>query len=1115
MKNFIIFISLFLCFVLCADNLYDPFDYTRLSSEPVYWFPEEGIYNDTIYLSLASDYGKIFYLINDDFNKKEPNGYNKELVLKGVEGGIIDYNILVILEKSNNNIELYTRTYRIDKTQKYERDKNTKKEYLSKEINYSDDKVNLTYEFINKEYGVSVNEREFDFPVKINTNENNKRAIELIGDKIRINSYLVGATYEKDGKKYTEVDNYSIDLKTPAPPTFGSLFWGQTYRQHYNIKIRDSENNPSNKIYYWIREWEKDELIVGPPLQNNLDKWTEYKEAISIESKYGKNGTMGIAAFTFSKNGKYSEISGPYYFKIEDIENGNEQIFKENEEKKEAFKKIILINDEKVNKDKRLIIDEKAVIEFSDFDIDDKFYFSFINREYEGKSGLINCNGKYVLKNSSNIPVDFDLFLTNGAKIASITLNSKNMNLPVLKKYAENFVDLSSDEIVEYYMPNYKVKYEVSTNLTKTLGINENSNDFYGSIKVSAQEGKEKEFKIRFGSFDKNNKLIAESDDYYFTLDKKMPAKDVSSDNIDFTITHNEKQILKLIPPESGGKIYFRLSMNSDWIQYDKPVSFYPPLYGKYSLKIYTKFIDDSNNERENNKPLELLFDTRAIFVDETKTFSGNGTELLPYNSIDRAIEYAKRKNIKLIYVISDKVHSTFPIKIDSDVIIQAYHKDYKPEFIMDTRSIWRKNHIWFDIKDTGYLELRNIDFVIKSGSCFANIENSKFKLYNSSFDYEGKDDFCLIKNNSGKLGISDLFMNISGRPEKFTFIDTSKSYNILNNIDVVGRANQIDFFIIDKTNYFVLDKLSLDLSSDKNISFTKINNSNVILKKIIYNQHGNFQNSNLFNLLNSVLFIEESDFIFTGNSAFNIKLSQLKSSDFKINNSFFSVSNSSSFIGFELDNSNMAFNSSLMNVENVIDYSYDFRLINSNINISSSIIKNYNCLTSISFILEKSKFEGVNNSIFNNNIIGRSFNFWVTETANISTINSLYYFDNKNKQNAFIYLNNKNYDLLKPVWYSNAISSNVILMENMVIKDANRNLKDFGEKNIFHTFNDDFDLSNEDFFIPLKDSPLLQGGLPEYLSPLPIPEKDFLGRNRIMPGMGIDIGAVQKTGNF
>jgi hypothetical protein len=84
-----------------------------------------------------------------------------------------------------------------------------------------------------------------------------------------------------------------------------------------------------------------------------------------------------------------------------------------------------------------------------------------------------------------------------------------------------------------------------------------------------------------------------------------------------------------------------------------------------------------------------------------------------------------------------------------------------------------------------------------------------------------------------------------------------------------------------------------------------------------------------------------------------------------------------------------------------------------------------------------------------------------------------------------------------------------------MNIKDAENITKDFSEKNIFHDFIDEFNIYNDDFFIPLKDSPILQGGLPEYNSPLPIIETDFLGKNRIIPGIGIDIGAIQKSGNF
>ena len=66
----------------------------------------------------------------------------------------------------------------------------------------------------------------------------------------------------------------------------------------------------------------------------------------------------------------------------------------------------------------------------------------------------------------------------------------------------------------------------------------------------------------------------------------------------------------------------------------------------------------------------------------------------------------------------------------------------------------------------------------------------------------------------------------------------------------------------------------------------------------------------------------------------------------------------------------------------------------------------------------------------------------------------------------------------------------------------------------MFYDFKDDFDISSKFYFVPLKDSPLLQGGLDNTKSPLKIPEKDFLGKNRVMGSVGIDIGAVQKSGN-
>jgi len=81
--------------------------------------------------------------------------------------------------------------------------------------------------------------------------------------------------------------------------------------------------------------------------------------------------------------------------------------------------------------------------------------------------------------------------------------------------------------------------------------------------------------------------------------------------------------------------------------------------------------------------------------------------------------------------------------------------------------------------------------------------------------------------------------------------------------------------------------------------------------------------------------------------------------------------------------------------------------------------------------------------------------------------------------------------------------------------KDADYIIKDFVDKNVYYNFDNDFKLDEKDFFIPLTDSPLLQGGITEMVSPVKIPEKDFFGKNRIISGTGIDIGAVQKSGNF
>lgn len=1111
-KTIILILIIFLFnFSSFSDNIYSSFNYTRTATEPIVWYPESNIYYNDIYISLSSEYGKIFYMIGNDFGTNEPKEYTNEIALTGRSGSIIDYEIVAILEKKNGIIEIYSRTYRIDKTNKYKKQIYKDKEYFKSREKYIKDKLKIDYEFFNNEYGIKTGKREFVFPQDIQSNKKNKKSVILPGKNLDEIIYMVGVTYEKDGKSYTEIQNQTINLKKTRPPSFGSLYWGQIYKQSYEIVIKPSDSE--DKIYYWYREWQNEELIVGPPLRTKIENWKKYKGAIELNSSFGKNGIIGVAAFSVGKNGSISENAGPYYFKVIDTDDTFEQVF-EMQKTTPRNEKIVTINDTSFE-NKLLKFNTGAKLKFKNFDNDDRFYFTFKNKLSEGKSDLFPCKGEYVFKNIDDVPVDFKVFLSNGEKVAEYRIIGEKMILPVMRKYTGNYVNLSENSIIEFYMPFNKVKYEASSNDMKYLNITEDSPDFTGSIKLEAKEDEERSFKIKFGAFDKDGNLVGVTDDYYYKIDRNMPKYDVTADGVDLRILHNEKQVLKLIPPERESKVYYRTSSESDWILYEKPINFYPPSFGKYSIKVYCKSVDEAGNERANIDPYELRFDTRAIFVDSTKKYSGNGTEYSPFNSIEKAIQLVKLKNLKLIYLVSDENDVSFPMKIESDIIIEPYRINSKPEINMLSKSLWRKKHVWFDVTPEGFLEIRNIDFKIRSGNIFNSITRSKAKFYNLNILYKSTDDILFFNNNGGKLGINNLDLNVMNYPQNVKFTDTNESQNIMKNIKINVTGEDILFFNIIKTKHFSLEEMFLEIKAKKSGKFANIEDANAQFFQVIYKQTGDFLESTLFTVENSNLYVEESDYIVEGNDSFEIKCLEQKNSESKIIQSLFWIVDAASVIGFHSLKSDLEFERSIINVQDILDYVYNFRSENGNLKVNSSIIRNHRTINPVSFMLNDVNFEGANNSIFNVKVAGRGFNFWVTNKAEITTVNSLYYFDEIKDNNAFIYLNNMNYDLIKPVWLSNVFSSNVVLLENLEKKDAEYIIKDFTDKNIYYKFDNDFRIEAPGFFIPLKDSPLLQGGLSEYLSPIRIPEKDFFGRNRIIHGVGIDIGAVQKSGNF
>ena len=94
MKRFYIFLFLLAALISYPDPIYDSYNFSRTTVEPVSWSPDEGIYSNAVYLSLSSEYGKIYYVVNSSFGEKEPELYKNEIVLEGKAGGIADYRFV-------------------------------------------------------------------------------------------------------------------------------------------------------------------------------------------------------------------------------------------------------------------------------------------------------------------------------------------------------------------------------------------------------------------------------------------------------------------------------------------------------------------------------------------------------------------------------------------------------------------------------------------------------------------------------------------------------------------------------------------------------------------------------------------------------------------------------------------------------------------------------------------------------------------------------------------------------------------------------------------------------------------------------------------------------------
>lgn len=1103
---------------LFSEITFDVYDYNNAIVEPIEFNPVEGVYHNSLFVDIKSDYGNIYYFVESDMGKSEPVKYDRQLFLRGEKGAVKDYTIMVVLEKIDGRVELFKKKYRIDMLHKLEyKSENQYIEDVKVDRVTSEDEIEIKSRYAYVKNTLYDTGRKVTIPPEFNdafTGKSISREIKINGSKGESYETLVVNAYEKNGIIYSNYEYFSIDNTVPSPPSFGSVYWGKKYKQNYTIEIKPEREEDS--VFYWLRDWEKENLIFGPPdVDINDTAWQKYTGSIELNSHYGKEGVLGLAAFSLRENGNYSEISGPFYVKAYDIENGDVQVFDSVKESSENVKRHITVNDRKIENE--MIFTSKAVLNFEGFNKDDFFYFNYDNENAVGKSDLIHCSGKYIFELKNNDFTKVNLFYSNGESIGYFYLSDSSFVLPRLKQYNSNIVEVNTDEVFDFIMPlGYEVRYEMAVDFEKYLNVTESSSVFTGKVRVKADDNEKSTLKIKFASFDKDGGFIDESDTYYFTVDKEKPFGEVMAEGVDFSVYHNQTQSLKLIPPEEKGQIYVRMSNDDEWSLYTEPIVLKAPDMGVYIAKVYTKFVDLSGNERENSEPFIIGFDRRAVFVDSTKSFSGNGSELSPVNSLQRAIEYAHENDIKIVYLLSASNDMVKSIEITSDIIIQPYLTNLRPSVIMDSKSFWQKTHNWFTVKDKGFLEIRNLDINVKSGKSLLSIEDAKVKMYNNNILFSNNNDFTFFSNIKGQLGVRNSSFDVINKPENFQFLSSNDGVNDLRGVKLKSSAVKYGFFDCSNKSVLRLKDASLNLSSDESSYFVKSNDTSIIFDDVEVEHQGD-------NLDEDLLTIDKSEFELSKfryhydnkTSGDNAKFIQVSSSEGTMKFIDLKFSNTTSLIALNLQNSNVSISQLMTDISNVYDYAYLVRVQRSSVKLFSSILRvSKGEGSAVGILLNNSIFDGSQNSLFFNNNKTKSFFFWINDKAVLNSVNSIFYTDNQSSTDKFVYINSKTFDNFRPNWISNIVSKNTEFVENLIEEGLTYIREDFEEKNVFYDLSGIFNMERDLFFVPVITSIINQGGVDRDKTDILIPEKDYFNRNRILQGYGIDIGAVQVTGN-
>ncbi len=432
------------------------------------------------------------------------------------------------------------------------------------------------------------------------------------------------------------------------------------------------------------------------------------------------------------------------------------------------------------------------------------------------------------------------------------------------------------------------VRYEIGT-LQKPPGeVSSASPELKDALTVDAMPGETVTFIVRtkqyFANYSSSTATVT------FTIDRTIPPPPLLVDRTESYDPYSPQKVFELTAPEGTPFV----NVTKDLSTPDETFTPYtePLVLEAEKGQVVTFTIQAYSQDKAGNKSdiitREVILDQEIIYVSTKGAESGTGTKNAPFKSLDKAIEYAFKKNRRNIYIsegiynFSESISGSAPIIITGGFSSENWQSGSKTTIL----NISTKNEIPFQLTDNSFqfrdLNIRdsreenNYPIInslrgdIKLENCtvttvnpkFIDVSSGKLKIDNCTIQGEGIKESNLLRIAHGTLEITDssLSLKAGNGSQKIITLTNSGDSVITNSSFSISGGEIITGIKINASGLKVNDSvmniqgaaksaLAIDSRDARlDVTATNINISNSPVVTILLSYNG------VINLVNSTL---------------------------------------------------------------------------------------------------------------------------------------------------------------------------------------------------------------------------------------------------------------------